>query len=106
MKSNSSIYPEKFFKTQGEIWIVDLSTVEQSITSTDDLENPQESTTYSYECYPLPIADRDSLMEYVESNYDILIEFAKVKQSERERLEKSPSETDRIWDTLNYLVNL
>lgn len=104
MKSNSSIYPQKFFKSNEIIYIVDLSTiVETEISQERELEEPLITKSYTYEQYELPISDRDNLAEYIETNYDTLLDFANVKERERSIIHLT--ENEKLWDTVNYLIN-
>jgi len=104
MKSNSTIYPEKFFKSNEIIYIVDLSTViETEIVQEHEGEEPTVTKSYTYEQYELPISDRDNLAEYIELNYEVLIGFGKEKERERSIIHLT--ENEKLWDTVNYLVN-
>jgi len=98
MKSNSTIYPNKVIESNNKIYIADLNSIQTVIT--EELENPQ--TSYTYEMYELPIARRDNLMEYIENNYDILVDFAK----EQERLSqiRVVTEEEKQADMVNQLM--
>jgi hypothetical protein len=104
MKIQSSDYPSKFFKHQNRIFINDLSTIEE-VTEDD-------TTTYSYEHYPLNISDRVDLVQYVESNYTMLLNKAKQDfETERTRkaLQPSPGELEkskREIETIELLMEL
>lgn len=98
MKSNSTILPNKIIESNEKIYIVDIDSIVE--ISTDDLENPQ--TSYTYETYELPIAKRDNLLEYVENNYSLLVDFAKEKEVERNK--PIVTEEQKIWDVLDYLL--
>ena len=104
MKIQSSEYPSKFFKHQNKIFINDLSTLEE--VKEDD------STTYSYEHFPLNISDRVDLSQYVESNYTMLLKFAKDEFTRIEMDKKlMPSEkelqkAEREIETIELLMGL
>lgn len=84
MKTNSSVKPSTIIKSQGLIYLVDMSSVVETVIETevvsDGLENPevskQTSFSYSYDMYPLQISDRPNLIDYVEANYTVLLDFA------------------------------
>ena len=104
MKSNSTISPSKVILSNEKIYIVDMDSIIE--VATDDLENPQ--TSYSYEMYELPIAHRENLDEYIESNYQVSLDFAKayahnlvIKPSDAEVV-KAEQENN----TINLLMDL
>jgi len=90
--TNSTVSPNTVIKSNGKIFLVDKSSISEN--EIDGIKN------YTYEMYELPISDRDNLDEYVESNYDVLLEFAI-----RESLKSIPmTDNDMIWDTLTYIL--
>ena len=90
--TNSTVSPNTVIKSNGKIFLVDKSSISEN--EIDGIKN------YTYEMYELPISDRDNLNEYVESNYDVLLEFAI-----RESLKSIPmTDNDMIWDTLTYIL--
>jgi len=90
--TNSTVSPNTVIKSNGKIFLVDKSSI--VVNEIDGVKN------YTYEMYELPISDRDNLNEYVESNYDVLLEFAI-----RESLKSIPmTDNDMIWDTLTYIL--
>jgi hypothetical protein len=93
MKSNSTISPSKVIESNEKIYIVDISSLEK-VTK-------DEQVSYNYEMYELPIAKRDNLMEYIESNYDVLIGFAKEKEIERNK--HVVTEQEKQSDMVNQL---
>jgi len=90
--TNSTVSPNTVIKSNGKIFLVDKSSI--VVNEIDGVKN------YTYEMYELPISDRDNLDEYVESNYDVVLEFA-IKES----LKSIPmTDNDMIWDTLTYIL--
>lgn len=75
MKSNSTIYPLKYFKSNNKLFIVDLDSVVE--ITTNDL------TAYSYNSYELQLSDRPKLDDYIEQNYQMLLDFAMEKDIEK-----------------------
>lgn len=95
MKSNSTISPNKVIESNEKIYIVDISSLEE-ITK-------DEQTSYTYEMYELPIARRDNLMKYIDDNYNILVDFAKEKEIERNKI--IITEQEKQTDMLNQLFD-
>jgi hypothetical protein len=108
IKTKSTIFPLQYRKNNGNIYIVDKSSILSEIIKKEplrenapqteleetvvDLESTeiitedlsidlniaeQDEYMYDYEEYILPILDRSNLEEYINENYDILIDFAK-----------------------------
>lgn len=70
MKSQSTINPSLLIKSQGQIYIVDKSSIIETI------ETETQSTSYNYDMYELQITERQNIDGYVEQNYDVLLDFA------------------------------
>lgn len=108
MLIQSTEYPSKFFKHQGRIFINDIANVEQITQNFDGVEN----VIYSYEHYPLEISDRVDLAQYVESNYNLLLNKAKNDFDTKfinDALAPSQEDVDkanRDIETINLLIEL
>jgi hypothetical protein len=78
MKSNSTISPPKFIESNEILWIVDeVSIVETVVESTE--EGGEPTFSYTYDMYELTLTKRSDLAEYIEANYEFLLQWAKDK---------------------------
>lgn len=100
MKSNSTVYPNKFHKSQDKIFINDLSNVTEEVK--DDI------TMYTYDTYELPIVDRDTLEEYINDNHEVLVKFAleKAKAIEATPINSDMDKARQEETMINLLVDL
>lgn len=102
MKSQSTIKPSIIIKSQGLIYIIDNS----SIVETQDSET--QSTSYTYDMYELSIAERQNLDEYIEQNYDVLLDFAISKHLNEivRPSEEEVTKAEREIEILNILSEM
>lgn len=84
IKTKSTINPDIFRINSDKIYLLDKSSILSEIIKKEPFgengsceQNEEINYMYDYNEYILPISNRDNLREYVDENYDMLLNFAK-----------------------------
>jgi len=102
IKAESKIYPDSIWlrKTEsGSVYLRLRSNIEEVERETEE----ETETVYQYDEVEVVIANRPSLIDYVENNFNDLFELgkeqmAKVEKTLEEKFEEQEESLDDLWE--------